>query len=338
VLTTVVVLLVVVALPVAVLAGRWAWACRRRRLQVWWAETLQPVLHPPRTLDVAALQRRIFLLALRQVSVSGRGVAVLPAAFVVEVSEEDLERLGPLHHIVEDELADALGVEATKEQWLRPERVRVTIRTGDVVEGRPRVRVVLGPQAVDAAGPSGGSGGTGPAGHEGRADRAGRHDPAPHRVQPGRTTIDPDVHDRTGPGRTGPDGTAAHRTAPRRTAIEVPSPAPAAATAGAQRLVVCELIAADGGVGIDLTGRTGRLTVGRAGTDVVLDDGRVSSHHAELVPAQGGQWLLDDAASLNGTWVNGRRVERANLVHGDEISFASEGPRFLFSRLADADR
>jgi pSer/pThr/pTyr-binding forkhead associated (FHA) protein len=40
--------------------------------------------------------------------------------------------------------------------------------------------------------------------------------------------------------------------------------------------------------------------VGRAGTDVVLDDGRVSSHHAELVPAEGGQWLLDDAASPTG--------------------------------------
>jgi pSer/pThr/pTyr-binding forkhead associated (FHA) protein len=119
--------------------------------------------------------------------------------------------------------------------------------------------------------------------------------------------------------------------------VHIPVHTPVAATGGG-RPVVCELISADGGRDIDLTHRAERLTVGRVGTAVVLDDERVSSRHAELVPAPGGQWLLDDTGSLNGTWVNGRRVERASLVHGDEVRFASSGPRFLFSRLAGAGR
>jgi len=55
------------------------------------------------------------------------------------------------------------------------------------------------------------------------------------------------------------------------------------------------------------------------GCDVVLADARVSKRHAAVVPAA-GRYFLEDLGSLNGTFVNGRRVEgRVALVAGDEI-------------------
>ena len=53
--------------------------------------------------------------------------------------------------------------------------------------------------------------------------------------------------------------------------------------------------------------------------DVVLDDPNVSRHHAEL-RREGGDWVVADLGSTNGIRVNGRRVERAALRGGDEIT------------------
>jgi pSer/pThr/pTyr-binding forkhead associated (FHA) protein len=57
--------------------------------------------------------------------------------------------------------------------------------------------------------------------------------------------------------------------------------------------------------------------VGRGfGADLRLEDPGVSRRHAILVRRPGGTRVLDDR-SANGTWVNGRRVESADLVDGD---------------------
>ena len=59
--------------------------------------------------------------------------------------------------------------------------------------------------------------------------------------------------------------------------------------------------------------------VGRdPGSDIFLDDITVSRHHAELRRAADGFWL-HDVGSLNGTYVNRERVERAELKPGDEV-------------------
>ncbi len=61
------------------------------------------------------------------------------------------------------------------------------------------------------------------------------------------------------------------------------------------------------------------LTLGRdASADVLLDDVSVSRHHAEIRRGPSG-YVLVDAGSLNGTYVNRSTVQRANLVDGDEI-------------------
>lgn len=52
--------------------------------------------------------------------------------------------------------------------------------------------------------------------------------------------------------------------------------------------------------------------------DVRLDDASVSRHHAIVARHGAGARIVDDR-SMNGTWVNGRRVDQAELADGDVI-------------------
>ncbi len=61
------------------------------------------------------------------------------------------------------------------------------------------------------------------------------------------------------------------------------------------------------------------MLLGRASPDLPLTDFTVSRRHAELKPTGRG-WQLDDLRSANGTYINGRRLERpTRLKHGDQI-------------------
>ncbi len=62
--------------------------------------------------------------------------------------------------------------------------------------------------------------------------------------------------------------------------------------------------------------------------DVHLDDASVSRRHARVVERSGRAWLLDDR-SMNGSWVNGRRVDAAILTNGDEIVLGRVTLRFV---------
>jgi FHA domain/zinc-ribbon domain len=53
-------------------------------------------------------------------------------------------------------------------------------------------------------------------------------------------------------------------------------------------------------------------------SDVFLDDITVSRRHVTIVHDTAG-FLLKDAGSLNGTYVNRKRVDEARLRHGDEL-------------------
>ena len=62
-----------------------------------------------------------------------------------------------------------------------------------------------------------------------------------------------------------------------------------------------------------------RLTIGRSpDAEIFLDDVTVSRDHAVLV-RRSGEWFLDDSGSLNGTYVNRRRIESHKLTDGDEL-------------------
>ncbi len=62
-----------------------------------------------------------------------------------------------------------------------------------------------------------------------------------------------------------------------------------------------------------------RMAIGRSpDAAVFLDDVTVSRNHALLVKRRDGLYL-DDLGSLNGTYVNRRRIESHKLQSGDEL-------------------
>jgi pSer/pThr/pTyr-binding forkhead associated (FHA) protein len=62
-----------------------------------------------------------------------------------------------------------------------------------------------------------------------------------------------------------------------------------------------------------------RTSIGRSpDAEVFLDDVTVSRNHALIVRRQDGLYI-DDLGSLNGTYVNRRRIESHKLDDGDEI-------------------
>lgn len=61
------------------------------------------------------------------------------------------------------------------------------------------------------------------------------------------------------------------------------------------------------------------IHIGRGlSAELHLDESSVSRRHAILVPRVSGARILDDRSS-NGTFVNGRRVQQADLSDGDVI-------------------
>jgi len=62
-----------------------------------------------------------------------------------------------------------------------------------------------------------------------------------------------------------------------------------------------------------------RTTIGRSpDNDIFLDDVTVSRQHAVLLQ-RGDEFFIEDLGSLNGTYVNRRRIESARLESGDEV-------------------
>jgi hypothetical protein len=62
-----------------------------------------------------------------------------------------------------------------------------------------------------------------------------------------------------------------------------------------------------------------RTRIGRSpDCDIFLDDVTVSRNHAVLVERD-GHFLVEDEGSLNGTFVNRRRIDSAPLENGDEV-------------------
>ena len=68
----------------------------------------------------------------------------------------------------------------------------------------------------------------------------------------------------------------------------------------------------------------GGVTIGRSRqSDVVVNDPNISRQHGEIRP-RGGSWVFTDLGSTNGSRVNGRPVERSEVIRpGDKIELGS---------------
>jgi hypothetical protein len=84
-------------------------------------------------------------------------------------------------------------------------------------------------------------------------------------------------------------------------------------------------------------GRTGetfrpegeRTTIGRSpDCGIFLDDVTVSRRHAVLIQRD-GRFHVEDQGSLNGTFLNRRRIESAELSDGDELQIGKYRMTFL---------
>ncbi|MGZ4365736.1 MAG: FHA domain-containing protein [Gaiellaceae bacterium] len=73
----------------------------------------------------------------------------------------------------------------------------------------------------------------------------------------------------------------------------------------------------------------GETTIGRSpDCGIFLDDVTVSRKHA-VVSERDGVFLVEDQGSLNGTFVNRKRVESAQLEDGDELQIGKYRLTFL---------
>jgi len=73
-----------------------------------------------------------------------------------------------------------------------------------------------------------------------------------------------------------------------------------------------------------------RTLIGRSpACDVFLDDVTVSRRHAELV-RDGDTFIIRDLGSLNGTFVNRRRIDSAVLEEDDELQIGKYRMTFLY--------
>ena len=72
-----------------------------------------------------------------------------------------------------------------------------------------------------------------------------------------------------------------------------------------------------------------RTRIGRSpDCEIFLDDVTVSRNHAVLVERD-GKFFVEDQGSLNGTFVNRRRIDSAPLESGDELQIGKYRMTFI---------
>ncbi|WP_324653334.1 FHA domain-containing protein [Georgenia sp. H159] len=140
-------------------------------------------------------------------------------------------------------------------------------------------------------------------------------------VVPPRTVADVDRRDDRvpDPRATSPlTGSPPPGIRPVRTTVDprLPDPAVVAALPPGHALLVVQR---GPRAGEELTLDTDPALVGRhVDADICLDHVTVSRRHSEFLPYEGGH-MVRDVGSLNGTYVNGVRVDATILRAGDEV-------------------
>jgi len=80
-------------------------------------------------------------------------------------------------------------------------------------------------------------------------------------------------------------------------------------------------------------GLVGGVTIGRApDCDLSIHDILLSRHHCRIEPSGRG-WVVLDLRSKNGTWLDGERVGRRSLRHGEVVRAGHTTLRFMMGQL-----
>ncbi len=69
------------------------------------------------------------------------------------------------------------------------------------------------------------------------------------------------------------------------------------------------------------------ITIGRANTDICIDDDSLSPEHSRIL-CRNGAWYVKDLESENGTYVDSVRVVSCLLCNGDHLQFGRQSFRF----------
>jgi predicted component of type VI protein secretion system len=81
--------------------------------------------------------------------------------------------------------------------------------------------------------------------------------------------------------------------------------------------------------------QTTPVTIGRLPDNtIVIDNTAVSSHHVRI-GREGPQFVVEDLGSTNGTFVNGEKVAKRPLRHGDTILVGKH--KLFFDRMGEAE-
>jgi pSer/pThr/pTyr-binding forkhead associated (FHA) protein len=80
---------------------------------------------------------------------------------------------------------------------------------------------------------------------------------------------------------------------------------------------------------------TAPVTIGRLPDNtIVIDNSAVSSRHVRVV-REGPQFVVEDLESTNGTFVNGEKITKRGLRHGDTILVGKH--KLFFDRMGEAE-
>lgn len=97
------------------------------------------------------------------------------------------------------------------------------------------------------------------------------------------------------------------------------------------------VISIDGAVIKEVQLTKERTTLGRRPyNDIVIENLAVSGEHAVLT-ISGGKVCIEDLRSTNGTYVNGRAIQKQDLLNGDLLDIGRYKIRFLDTVIADTN-
>jgi RNA polymerase sigma factor (sigma-70 family) len=71
-------------------------------------------------------------------------------------------------------------------------------------------------------------------------------------------------------------------------------------------------------------------TVGSRKSDIIVDDKRISGPHCKFITDADGHVALEDLHSENGTYINGKKIEKQLLMHADLIQLGTAASLIFF--------